>query len=207
VSVRSLVIVVALITSTSRKAIAIDSPSRRRAFEFEGQLGWTDGAQSGGLTGGTVGRLRYGVVTAGAGLQVATVAFTSMASVSTLAGLSLPVGSLRIDALSELGLNAYTGVGSNFLTDDPGASAVLPFLGGRASLLVRAFNTKRGDIWVGLSTVYAQDLYARTSEYAYRSHGSDWFTGEYYDEQRSSSIEIGQSRFAMLLTTCASLPF
>jgi hypothetical protein len=190
---------------------AAQQPEREKvlAADLEGQLGWTQGRHSGGVTLGASGRLRYRVLTAGLALQNATIILGSVTTASALAGLTVPLGHhLRLDALGEVGLNAYDGVGSNFLSDDPGTAETLGFVGGRASLLARVHRGQRGtSLWLGISGSYAHDLTKVVRNYSYRSEGTGLIFGERYDYEQSKSVEIGQSRWALLVTGAVRLPF
>jgi len=177
------------------------------ALDVEGQLGWLQGSHSGGVDLGATARLRYGILTAGASIQGATILFGSMGSVSGVAGLSLPVEFIRLDALAEFGLNAYSGVGSNFLSNDPGVRATLPFAGFRTSLLACVFrNARGGSVWLGPSVQYAKDLYSTTRTYTYRDQGESGFSGEYYDRLVTNTVRVGQSRFSILATVSTTIP-
>jgi hypothetical protein len=150
---------------------------------------------------GATSRVRYKLISAGVGLQGATIIFDSMGSVSALAGLAIPIDSVRLDVMAELGINSYAAVGSNFLSHDPGASASLPFAGGRTSLLVRVSRTRGGnDVWVGPSILYTKDLHSTTRTYTYHYQGEDWVNGSYDDYWVTRSVRIGQSRVCYLLT-------
>jgi hypothetical protein len=192
----------------SRVVYAAAPSSGPLALDVEGQAGWVQGAQSGGVALGGSARVRYGVLTGGGSLQGATTLFATMGSLSALGGLSLPVGLMRFDALGELGINAYSGVGGNFLRHDPGAHATLPFVGVRAQVLAYVFrNARGGSIWLGPSVQYAQDLSATLRTYSYRDQGTDWFSGENYDRQVTSTVRVGQSRISILVTVGATIPW
>lgn len=197
----------ALLLCFTRLSYAGSSSSSPLGLEFDSQLGWIQGQHSGGVDEGATVRLRYRVVTAGVGFQGATNLFGIMGSFSTVAGLSIPIELVRLDALAEFGVNGYTGVGSNFLSQDPGASAAIPFVGARTSLLARVLRNGRGfSIWLGPSVQYASDLYSATRTYNYRDKHSDWFTGNSTDELVTRTVRIGQSRWSFLATMSMSLP-
>lgn len=117
------------------------------------------------------------------------------------------MGPLRIDTLADVGANAYANVGRGFFSDDPGAGDILPFAGARLAVLGCVHTTERARLWIGLSAAYAEDMYMRTHEYNYHSQGTDWFSAGHHDEQRTSSVDIGQSRISVLATTGVTLPF
>lgn len=191
----------------SRVAHAAAADPGPLALDVEGQVGWTQGAQSGGATLGGTARIRYGVLTGGVSLQGATTVFGAMGSLSALGGLSLPLGFMRFDALAEAGLDAYSGVGANFLTNSPGASATLPFAGARASLLACLHRTRRGgSVWLGPTFEYAKDLHSTTRTYTYRDQGEDWFDGDQYDNLVTESVRVGQSRVSILATIGGTIP-
>jgi hypothetical protein len=128
-----------LACATPCRAADVDHTSNfLSAIELQGFVGHIDGEHSGGFTLGATGRLRYSVLTAGVSVLGATqVLGSTMVASSALGGLTLPLGQIRLDALGEFGANSYSGVGSGFLSDDPGASATLPFAGARIGVLGR----------------------------------------------------------------------
>jgi hypothetical protein len=200
----------AVIACASRAAQASPPSSGRSAplvLEIDGQMGWVDGQHSGGVDLGATARIRYHVLTAGMSLQGATLLFGSMASASAVGGLAIPIGFMRLDALAELGVNAYTSVGSNVLRNDPGAGATLPFVGARLSALARIHRAPNGaSVWIGPALQYAEDIRSTTRTYTYRDQSQDWFTGESSDERVTDSVHIGQSRYSLLAVIGVTLP-
>ncbi len=117
-----------------------------------------------------------------------------------MGGFSLTLGRVRVDALSEFGVNAYTGVGAALLSDDPGASGSVPFAGGRGALLVCvSCNSKTRSLWLGLAAHYNTDLYTEIKEYTYVETQS-WFDEDPYQQPVVTSVEIGQTRVAVFAT-------
>lgn len=197
----------ALLVGYSPVAHAAASGSSPFALELDQQLGWLEGQHSGGIDAGVTVRLRYSVLTAGLNLQGATTLLNSMGVVGTVAGLSVPLEFLRLDTFAALGFNGYTRVGANFLSDDPGAGAVLPFAGVHSALLARVVRNGRGiTVWVGPCIEYAKDLSSTARTYTYREQHQDWFDGSYTDELVTRTVHIGQTRFSVLLTTSISFP-
>jgi hypothetical protein len=197
----------ALAVCAVRPAFAGAPQARPLALELEEQAGWVDGRHSGGASLGFTSRVRYGMLTAGGSVQGATILLGSMGSLSAVAGLSVPIGIVRLDALAEVGMNAYADVGSSFLSRDPGASAVLPFAGVRSSALLRIFRNRRGiEIWLGPSFHYASDLGSSSRTYSYRSQGSGWISGDYHDEWVTRTVEVGQSRYSWLAVISTTVP-
>lgn len=199
--------IVLLACQFSARARAEPVKSSPYAADVEGQVGWIAGQHSGGVATGMTGRARYGVLGVGASWQTATTLLQTMGSASLLAGVSLPIGRLRLEAWGEAGWNAYTGVGSNFLADDPGAKALLPFAGGRSTASWRFFKNRRGvEIWAGPSFQYARDLLVVDRTYSFESTGTDWFSGEPYDRLETRTVAVGQTRYSFLATLSASVP-
>jgi len=179
----------------------------RTALELDGQLGYGDGPHTGGVTAAAFARARWNWITAGCGMELSSAVFTSVLSASAVGGVTFPLGIARFDFLGEIGGHAYHGVGSNFLTDDPGAGAILPFAGVRAALLARIHRNGQGHrVWLGVSGAYGRDLARTTREYSYRRQGTDWFTGEPYDERVRTHVDIGQTRYSLLASMGVTLP-
>jgi len=189
---------------------ATAAPASALSLELDGHLGWTDGEQAGGMTVGVAGRALLHGLTAGVSLQGATALLSSLGSASLLAGLAIPDGWmrgavpidwLRIHLLGELGYDAFGGVHRGLLDDDPGTGGVLAFAGLRGALLVRVHRSTRGHaLFVGLTTSYAEDLGTLDKTYSWRDTGTNWFSGEPYDELRTTTVVLGQSRLALLAT-------
>src|SRR5512145_2263000 len=200
-------LVAILALGSTRTVLAQSTSVSSLRLDVEGHLGWTEGQHNGGLTLGITPHIRYKLLTAGVDLKGATIILNSMGSFSAVAGLAIPLEFVRLDAMAELGLSSYAAAGSNFLNNDPGASATLPFAGGRASLLIRVYHTPRGeDVWIGPSIDYAKDLRSTTRTYTYRYQGEDWFNGGYDDYSTTRTVRIGQSRLSYLLTIGVTLP-
>jgi hypothetical protein len=66
----------------SRSAYAAPHEARPLALDVEGQVGWVEGDQSGGVDLGATTRIRYSVLTAGISLQGATSIFGGLGVVS-----------------------------------------------------------------------------------------------------------------------------
>jgi hypothetical protein len=197
-----------LVCSGTRSAHAeprTDSPS---FLGGEAYSGWVEGRHSGGvLVGGSV-RLGYRWLTAGLNLQGATVLLGSMASASALGGISARASVLRLDALAEVGVNGYTQVGSNFLSHDPGTSAVLPFAGGRAAALLRVVRraSTGAEIWVGPSVAYAHDLASTTHTYSYEQGSGLGLFGDSATGEAFSTVTVGQTSYSASLVVSLTLP-
>lgn len=195
-----------LILSLSRTVLGQRPTPDSIAIAVDSQVGWTQGRHNGGATFGVSPLVRYKLLAAGASLQGATTGFNAMGSASALFGFSVPTEFVRVDVLAELGINSYSGVGANFLSQDPGASATLPFAGARSALLVRLFRNSRGqDIWIGPSIHYAKDLRSTGRSYSYHYQGYDWISGTYDDYWETNSVRIGQSRLCYMITVGVSI--
>ncbi|MGC4065097.1 MAG: hypothetical protein QM784_10720 [Polyangiaceae bacterium] len=194
-----------ILLSTST-ALAEPTNSGPIKFDLESPLGWTQGRHSGGVTFGVSGRARYEIFAAGVSLQAATIVLGSMGSASAIAGLSIPLDFVRVDMLAELGLNSYGQVGANFLTEDPGTSATLPFAGVRPALLFRVLHSNRDvDVWVGPSVHYAKDFHSVRRTYTYYDDSPSWFGVASEGHWDTRSVRIGQSRLCYLLTVGVTL--
>jgi hypothetical protein len=197
----------AVVACFTRPASADSATARPFALDVEAQSGWMHGKHSGGVTLGFTGRLRYRFLTGGISLQGATNIFGSTGSLSAVAGLSVPLGFLRWDALAEAGWNGYRGVGENFLSGDPGVSAALPFAGVRSSALFRIHQRRQGvGLWLGPSFQYARDLTMVSRTYEYLDQGGGWLFGDARDEWVTRTVTVGQSRYSFLLVLCATVP-
>jgi hypothetical protein len=155
-------------------------------------LGWTQGSHSGGLTIDALGLVGFHVVEAGLAADVATDLFGSSTALSLLGGLGLELDRLRLGLWAECGGVLYTGVGSNFLVEDPGVSALLPFAGARASVALRALRRSGASaVWLGITAMRDSDLHTVTHSSTYTLDDNTVATEQH---------QVGQDRWALLAT-------
>lgn len=145
-----------------------------------------------GVTGlGRIGAARVGLTGGISGL------FSTKAGGGLVAGMGWQgVQRLSLDVLGEAGVHHHHVAGS-FLSDDPGRSGTVPYLGLR--LGVHAPGTHPGAAgglrWsIGGYLTLRQDLSSRTATYAYQDSG--WISGEASSETRSVRIG-GQTELAI----------
>jgi hypothetical protein len=130
-----------------------------RAIGFVGPFGdTTDGRV--GIARGALALLRVALLEVGVlgqgGRESPGYGF---ASAAVLAGLGVQAGSgLRADVLAQLGFDRYTGVGSGSLGAPPGASALLPLLGGRLGLSYHFLKSARVHPEIGVWGVLEGDV-------------------------------------------------
>ncbi len=94
--------------------------------------------------------------------------FIGLASVGALAGVGFrsPSG-VRFDLLANAGVRSYSGWGGNFLSDDPGASATLPYAGGKFRLSY-LFGHRKGHFTLGGEFGVDTDLGRKRVQYDYQ---------------------------------------
>jgi len=160
-------------------------------------VGWTGGSHSGGLTLDGAALIGFHFVEVGASAQFATHIFGTMTVISALAGLGLALDRVRLGLWAECGGEFYRGVGSNFLTEDRGISALVPFVGGRASIAVRIAKIRtRASIWLGLTGIHGADLTSVRKTSVYTNDDNDVVRNQH---------SAGQTRWALLASVSASL--
>lgn len=158
-----------LLTLTTLRANAAETPDTPSTTDSElqwsGQLGAVGGEGYGGALIGTTLLARSGVFAFG-GTMEASGAFASRFGLSGLAGIAgRTEGGTGGELLGTLGMHHYNGVGRGILSDDPGASATLPFAGVR----VRASQRLGRRFLLGLAATLEQDLYRERRVYSYTS--------------------------------------
>jgi hypothetical protein len=196
-------IVSCLLALNPRTAGADPSPLPASSADLDANVGFSGGGHSGGPTFGVLARLRHTVLTGGVGLQLTLDRYNSIGTPSTLAGLSLPFGPVRFDALGEFGANAYFPAGTSGESDR--ATVVLPFLGGRVAILGRVVDSQRNSVWMGVSALYARDLYTTTTDITYHAYEAD-SPSDVPLFSYSSTVELGQSRLGMFAVAGLTLP-
>jgi hypothetical protein len=191
-----------------RVACGEPGSTRSATIEADGYTGWIEGRHNGGVLLGATGRFRFSGLTGGVSVQGATILLSSVASLSGVGGVSLGSDTARLSVLAELGVNAYTRVGSNFMSGDPGAEAALPFVGGRPSLLFRALRAGPRDteIWLGPALQYADDLGRQQRTYSYQAREDGWISGNDTERNVTRTVSVGQRRLGALLVISLSVP-
>lgn len=149
-----------------------------------------------GATGlGRFGFARFGLTAGISGL------FSTKAGGGLLGGWGWqgvhPLG-LDLDVLGEAGAHHHHVAGS-FLSDDPGQSGAVPYVGLRLGIHApgKSPSAAGGLRWtIGGYLALRQDLSSRTATYAYRDSG--WLSGEPRSETRSVRIG-GQTEVALAI--------
>lgn len=94
--------------------------------------------------------------------------FMGLASAGALAGVGFRTRSgVRFDLLGNAGVHSYSGWGGNFLSDDPGASATLPYAGGKVRLSY-VFGHRKGHFTLGGEFGMDTDLGRKRVQYDYQ---------------------------------------
>jgi len=113
----------------------------------------------------------------------------SRAQIAALAGVRPRFRYLEIDVAGTVGIAGINEAG-DFLSDDPGASGSVEFVGGRVGAMVPVFVSKRGQVLlgVGASVGYEHDLDQYVVNYQY-IESDPWFSEG--PELHMESQEIG----------------
>ncbi len=104
---------------------------------------------------------------------------------------------IRLSALAVAGSHHYRGFDRGFLSDDPGASAAVPFAGGRVLASYRLW----GKLDVGLMGMAEKDLETETVRYSYTSES--WFGGS--ASQQSEVQAVGTTSYGLGLSLGSTL--
>src|SRR3954470_8388833 len=157
--------------ATSRSIAMVSANAtqdRDRAAHLQLHFDGGFGASSQGANLGGTGLLRWHVLELGSGCG-----FSGFFSVRTgcgaLAGLAFQSEHWHLDALAEGGVN-YLHAAGGFLTDDPGASGTIGYLGARLGTryLFRGQGAWRADL--GLWLFFQADLAGYEAHYDYTDH-------------------------------------
>jgi len=147
----------------------------------------------------TTGFVLVGPVELGATLSVETQLLgCNRAGAAAHAGLRVPIDRFEIDAAATLGgAGMLTGVG--LLSDDPGASGSIGFVGGRGGVDFRLFRSRSGKVQLSLTAAfsYEHDLAPYTVRYTYEETG--WLGSDDEVYVREASHRIGMDRAAVML--------
>lgn len=117
------------------------------------------------------------------------------------AGLRIPIARIELEAAATLG-GAWLRMDGNFLTDDPGASGSIGFVGGRGGVDYVIYRSARGRSHGSLALVvsYEHDLEPYTVEYTYVEESSwSWGSSETEPTVETSHKRIGMNRAALIL--------
>ena len=117
-------------------------------------------------------------------------------------GLAAQLGAFDLDAAATAG-GAFTYSGHELLSDDPGASGVIAFVGGRGGVrwLVSSSRDDRTHGGIGLLFFYEHDLSPYTVTYRYQERS--WLFPSSEATERTGSVRIGTFRIALLLSAIA----
>jgi hypothetical protein len=122
--------------------------------------------------------------------------FMDMASAGALAGVGFRSRSgLRFDLLGNAGVHSYSGWGAGLLNDDPGASATLPYAGGKVRLSY-LFGHGRGHFTLGGEFGMDTDIGRKRVQYDYQS--TDWLFDDGTTTEHADHT-VGGTRTSVLL--------
>jgi hypothetical protein len=205
-----------LVAPTRRDGESEQPPSTETAIEQEaafrgappsdlallGSPGVMSYAQDeGGFLAGFSALYRHGLF-GGGGFAEAGGLLMGMISVGAMVGIALRTdGGFRTEILGTGGIRHYAGWGKQLLSDDPGASATLPFAGGALRLGYLFGRSRRGHFNLGGLVAVDQDLWRETRTYSYYS--SDWLDGSSGYVSRTNTV--GGTRWALGVTLGATL--
>ena len=122
--------------------------------------------------------------------------FVGMVSAGALAGVGVRSHSgLRADLLANAGVHSYSGWGAGLLSDDPGASATLPYAGGKLRVAYLVGHGK-GHFTLGAEFGVDTDLGRKRVQYDYQENG--WL---FDDGTRTEHADhtVGGTRTSVLL--------
>ena len=156
--------------------------------------GWTQGEHSGGLTADALALVHWNVLRLGATGQFATFLGTGESALGAIAGLGFG-DPLQVAVLGEAGMHHYSGVGSGFLSEDPGADGALPFAGGKLLMGYRLTRGRRVNVALVSGFSLNRDLHTLTRHYHYTEIG--WLSGNTYDAEET--VVIGQTQWTLTL--------
>lgn len=164
--------------------------------------GWTQGEHSGGLTFEGIALLHWSVLRLGATGQLATALYNNESALSAVTGVGFG-DPLQVSLLAEAGMHHYSGVGSGFMSDDPGADGGLPFAGGRLLLDYRVTHGRRVNLALTGGFALNRDLHTLTRHYHYTE--SSWFSDETYSAEETVALGQTQSTITLGATVTWSL--
>jgi hypothetical protein len=186
-------------TAAADTDAAATAPSDVQWFTHAGGVGAVGGGgHAGALVGGTV-LVRRDLLAVGATFEASGL-FSMRVGGAATAGLSYrdPSG-FGADLLGAIGVHAYSGVGKGLFSDDPGASATLPYASARARG-VYVFGSARQHFQLGIGATFDQDLTRVTRSYSYTDNGSGlglW--GNEKSETRTTRHSVGFATIALMV--------
>jgi hypothetical protein len=155
----------------------------------------------GGFLGGISVLYRSGLLGVG-GFAEAGGLLMSMFSGGGMAGVAFRAdGGFRAELLGTAGIRHYEGWGAALLSDDPGASATLPYVGLSARLGYIFSRSRRGHCNLGGFLAVDRDLWRERKTYHYQDGG--WLDDTSSDV--SQTRVVGGTRFAFGLTAGATI--
>lgn len=207
---RLLLAAIPLSLSSSHLAHAQDTDGVSRAAEqsrgvpagdwrISGFVGGYETDDAGGVSLGAIAKVRSGWLVGGA-----MVDFGGALLADNYVGGALMGGvgtrldrHVRLELLALGGYRHYSGVGKDILFDgDPGASAGLPFVGGRAGASY-LFGKRRKHFELGVYGSYDRDLYEKRVRYSYLDESGGFFGDDGEVRRYTSDQTIGWSRIGL----------
>jgi hypothetical protein len=176
-------------------------PAPGRDLSILGSVGLMTYPDEGGFLGGISVLYRSGLLGVGGFAEVGGL-LMSMVSGGGMAGVAFRTdGGFRAEVLGTAGIRHYEGWGTALLSDDPGASATLPFVGLGARLGYVFSRSRRGHFNLGGFLAVDRDLWRETKTYSYQSGG--WLDDT--SSEVSETQIVGGTRFAFGLTLGATI--
>lgn len=161
--------------------------------------GWAEGSNAGGVLFDTTALGAYEFLRAGIAAQCATTLVTGTLGLGGTTGVGMELDRVQVTLLGEGGLHAYGGVGSSFLSDDPGASATLGYAGGRFALGYRVGGWRDANVAITTFGFWNRDLKTVERSYAYEIPASTgWLSGDYYPAETGHATHtVGPSQWGL----------
>jgi hypothetical protein len=179
-------LVTALLVTASASAADTNTNTGSADVQWFAHGGAVFGDRFGGaMTGATI-LARKDLFAAGATFDASGLFATRLGAAAT-AGLSYRDESgFGADLLGAFGVHAYSGVGRGILSDDPGASASVPYASGRLRG-VYVFGKRATHFQLGLGATLERDLRTVTRSYSYTE--TPWlFDGPSQTQKSTQSI-------------------
>lgn len=176
---------VSITASAADVATSEDDDAKSNGTEWFVHTGGLGGPDFAGVVHGATLIGRYDSIAFG-GMVEGAASFGTRVGLAATGGWSYRTTSgWGFDLLGAAGVHRYDGIGRGILSDDPGVSGTLPFVGARARG-VYVFGKGARHFQLGLGATYDHDLGHVTRTYEYQE--TSWWDGSKSTETKTRTV-------------------
>lgn len=144
--------------------------------------------------------LRWAFFTAGVGVEGKTAVLRSVGDIHAFAGIAVPWSHARLEVLGILGQHYYPSWGTTLLSDDPGVTTTLNYVGARVQFYYDFFPNNKVGLLLGPYAEYDNDSERKRFDYTYTEQPWLNLDGSNQPYQVNGHQVVGASYFSLGMT-------